>query len=70
VSDTTEQSIDASCTGCKADLTKTGHKDDCPILANQKAEQDARDAQQEKLLADNLAMEAAEKAKKELEKIH
>lgn len=69
MSESNEQIIEASCTGCKADLSKTDHKEDCPILARQKADHDAREAEQEKILQENLAREAAEKAKKDLEKI-
>ncbi|GEM_PF-5094305 len=59
----------AICESCKSDLNKEPHKEDCSILANQKALHDAKEAEQEKIIAEEQVKLAKEKADAELEKI-
>lgn len=67
MSSETQQAI---CKGCKSDLTKESHKEDCPVLANQKAEDLAKIAEQEKIKSDKIIADAKEKAEKDLKKIY
>lgn len=56
------------CKGCKADLTKEAHKEDCSIFANEKAEHAANEAAQQKIIADALAEKAIKDARIAVEK--
>lgn len=70
MSESTEQNLEAFCTACKVDLSKNDHAEDCTILAKQKADQAAREAEKAKQDADDASRIAAEKARLELEEIN
>ena len=62
-----DQDLQASCIGCKSDLTKEPHKEDCSILLKQKADFAQRELDQEKILAEQEKEKAIADARKTLE---
>lgn len=62
------KNIDAICAGCKSDLAKEPHKEDCTIISSQKLEKMEREAEAEKQEQQKIIDQKIEEAKEELNK--